>query len=221
MSRLDVGGNTSTRNNKLMDGVPQLVGAKGVYTPPMDTVSEVNVQQNAIDAEYDTAVGIVSVQIKSGTNDRRGTAYYFGRNPKLNARPNALTLQASVVKRNVWGVSSGNPILKNKVFNYVSYEGQGVRSPSMVRLTLSRQLKRGGDFSNSFNRNGGLRIIHDPFTTDADGNNRIPFMNNTIPPTRIDPTSRTVGGPHKGSGIAQTLDRLRENQFLTIKELRE
>jgi len=44
MSQLDVGGNTSTKNNVLMDGIPQLVGAKGVYTPPMDAVSEVNVQ---------------------------------------------------------------------------------------------------------------------------------------------------------------------------------
>ncbi len=131
MSQLDVGGNTSTRNNVLMDGVPQLVGAKGVYTPPMDAVSEVNVQQNATDAEYGhSAGGIVSVQMKSGTNEWHGTSYYFGRNPVLNARPNALTSQESVVRRNVWGVSSGNPIVKNKVFNYVSYEGQDVRSPS-------------------------------------------------------------------------------------------
>ena len=32
MSQLDVGGNTSTKNNILMDGIPQLVGGKGVYT---------------------------------------------------------------------------------------------------------------------------------------------------------------------------------------------
>ena len=195
MSQLDVGGNTSTKNNVLMDGVPQLVGAKGVYTPPMDAVSEVNVQQNATDAEYGhSAGGIVSVQMKSGTNDWHGTAYYFGRNPVLNARPNSLTSQGSVVKRNVWGVSSGNPIVKNKVFNYLSYEGQDVRSPATVNLTLPRQLERGGDFSNSFNRNDGLRTIHDPFTTDPNGDNRTPFTNNTIPQTRIDPTSRTVLG---------------------------
>ena len=80
MSQLDVGGNTATRNNVLMDGVPQPVVAKGVYTPPMDAVSEVNVQQNATDAEYGhSAGGIVSVQMKSGTNAWHGTAYYFGR----------------------------------------------------------------------------------------------------------------------------------------------
>ena len=195
MSQLDVGGNTSTKNNVLMDGIPQLVGAKGVYTPPMDAVSEVNVQQNATDAEYGhSAGGIVSVQMKSGTNDWHGTAYYFGRNPAINARPNPLTTNESVDRRNVWGVSSGNPIVKNKVFNYLSYEGQDVRSPSTVTLTLPRQPERSGDFSQSLNGNGGLRTIYDPFTTDPDGNNRTPFINNMIPQSRLDPTSQTVFG---------------------------
>ena len=193
MSQLDVGGNTSTRNNVLMDGVPQLVGAKGVYTPPMDAVSEVNVQQNATDAEYGhSAGGIVSVQMKSGTNDWHGTAYYFGRNPVLNARPNALTSQKSVVKRSVWGVSSGNPIVKNKVFNYISYEAQDVRSPATVNLTLPRPAERGGDFSNSLNRRGSLRQIFDPLTTDPDGDNRSQFPNNQIPGSRFDQTSLRV-----------------------------
>ena len=193
MSQLDVGGNTSTRNNVLMDGVPQLVGAKGVYTPPMDAVSEVNVQQNATDAEYGhSAGGIISVQMKSGTNDWHGTAYYFGRNPVLNARPNALSSQESVVRRSVWGVSSGNPIVRNKVFNYFAYEAQDVRQPATVNLTLPRQAERGGDFSNSLNRNGGLRAIHDPLTTDPDGNNRTQFPGNIIPASRFDPTSLRV-----------------------------
>ena len=195
MSQLDVGGNTSTRNNVLMDGVPQLVGAKGVYTPPMDAVSEVNVQQNATDAEYGhSAGGIVSVQMKSGTNEFHGTAYYFGRNPALNARPNALTSQKSVVRRSVWGVSSGNPIVRNKVFNYFAYEAQDVRSPATVNLTLPRAAERSGDFSNSFNRTGALRPIHDPLTTDPDGNNRTQFANNMIPASRFDPTSLNVLG---------------------------
>ena len=195
MSQLDVGGNTSTKNNVLMDGIPQLVGAKGVYTPPMDAVSEVNVQQNSTDAEYGhSAGGTISVQMKSGTNDWHGTAYYFGRNPVLNARPNSLNGNPSVDRRNVWGVSSGNPIVKNKVFNYFSYEGQDVRSPATVNLTLPRQGERTGDFSQSFNRDGGLRTIHDPYTTDGDGNNRTPFVNNMIPQSRLDPTSQTVLG---------------------------
>ncbi len=133
-SQMDVGGDTAYKNSVLVDGVPQLVGAKGTYVPAMDAVSEVNVQQNAVDAEYGhSAGGVLSVQMKSGTNDFHGTAYYFGRNPVFNARPNPLSAQASVVRRNVWGVTSGNPIVKNKVFNFFAYEGQNTREPHPVR----------------------------------------------------------------------------------------
>ncbi len=195
-SQMDVGGGTSRKNNVLMDGVPQLVGAKGTYVPAMDAVSEVNVQQNSVDSEYGhSAGGILSVQMKSGTNDWHGTAYYFGRNPVFNARPNPLNNQASVVRRNVWGVTSGNPIIKNKLFNYIAYEGQDTREPRSTALTLPTRAERGGDFSNSLNRNGGLRQIHDPFTTVITGSNtstRQPFANNTIPGTRLDPTSLRV-----------------------------
>ncbi len=195
-SQMDVGGNTSTKNNILLDGVPQLVGAKGTYVPAMDAVSEVNVQQNAVDSEFGhSAGGIISVQMKGGTNDWHGTAYFFGRNPKINARPNSLNSSPSVTRRNVWGVTSGNPLIKNKVFNFISYEGQDVRSPNTTNLTAPTSLERNGDFSNSFNRKGGLREIYDPFTTQITGpstSTREQFVNNTIPQTRLDTTSRTV-----------------------------
>ena len=197
-SQMDVGGNTDRQNNVLLDGVPQLVGAKGTYVPAMDAVSEVNVQQNAVDSEFGhSAGGVLSVQMKSGTNDWHGTAYYFGRNPALNARPNPLTSQESVVRRNVWGVTSGNPIVKNKVFNFFAYEGQNTREPRSVAETLPTNLERNGDFSNSLNRNGGLREIYDPFTTQITGSNtstRERFVNNTIPQTRLDPTSQRIVG---------------------------
>jgi hypothetical protein len=43
-------GNTSTKNDILVDGVPQPVGMKGTYVPTMDTVSEVSIQQNSVDS---------------------------------------------------------------------------------------------------------------------------------------------------------------------------
>ncbi len=197
-SQLDVGGDTAYKNSVLLDGVPQLVGAKGTYVPAMDAVSEVNVQQNSVDAEYGhSAGGVVSVQMKSGTNDWHGSAYYFGRNPVLNARPNPLTAQASIVRRNVWGVTSGNPIVKNKVFNFFAYEGQNTREPRTLALTMPTNAERNGDFSNSLNSKGGLRAIYDPFTTQITGastSTREAFANNIIPATRLDPTGQIMFG---------------------------
>jgi hypothetical protein len=133
--------------------------------------------------------------MKSGTNDWHGTAYYFGRNPALNARPNSLTNQKSIVRRNVWGATSGNPIVANKVFNFFAYEGQQTSEPRTREITLPTSLERGGDFSNSFNRTGGLRRIFDPFTTQITGptsSTREPFANNVIPSSRLDPTAQFV-----------------------------
>ena len=193
-SQMDVGGDTAYKNNILLDGVPQLVGAKGTYVPAMDAVSEVNVQQNAVDAEYgNSAGGTISVQMKSGTNEWHGSAYYFGRNPALNARPNALASTASVVRRNVWGATSGNPIVRNKVFNYFAYEGQNTREPITLAGQMPTSSELNGDFSHSLNRNGGVRAIYDPFTTQITGSNtstRDRFVNNVIPQTRLDAAAR-------------------------------
>ncbi len=193
-SQLDVGGDTSTKNDILVDGVPQLVGAKGTYVPPMDAVSEVNVQQNSVDSEFGhSAGGIISVQMKSGTNEYHGTAYYFGRNPALNAVADSTTHRPNLIKNNVWGVTSGNPIVRNKVFNYFSYEAHNVRESRGLNATLPTALEREGNFSQTFNGTGALRQIFDPLTTRVITPTtavRDPFPNNIIPRERIDRTAQ-------------------------------
>lgn len=191
-SRMDVGGGTELKNEILVDGSSNTWGPKTNYVPPMDAVSELNVQQNPTDAEFGhTAGGVLSLQMKSGTNDWHGTAYYFGRNPKLNARANSFNNSESVIRRNVWGITSGNPIIKNKLFSYVAYEGQDERAPANLNRTLPTSLQRGGDFSQSLTAAGALRPIYDPMTTTfVDGQvNRQQFANNVIPSSRFDPTS--------------------------------
>lgn len=194
-SRLDVGGGTQLKNDILVDGVPNTWGPKTNYVPPMDSVSELNVQQNATDAEFGhSAGGIVSLQMKGGSNEFHGSAYYFGRNPKLNARPDSTTPTPSLIRHSVWGVTAGNAIVKNKVFNYISYEGQNLREPINLVKTLPTALEREGDFSRTLFLNAGqtgLKPIFDPFTTRTAGATitRMPFPGNVIPKSQMDPTS--------------------------------
>src|SRR6266542_1409183 len=111
---VDVGGSTGGRNDILLDGVPIGVDSRGSYAPPMDAVQEVSIQQNSVDAAFGfSAGGNMSVSMKSGTNDYHGTAYYFGRNPALNAVSNSVTHTRNTTRNSTWGITVGGPIKKN------------------------------------------------------------------------------------------------------------
>ncbi len=196
-SQMDVGGNTSMKNDLLLDGAPLQIGPKGSYAPPMDAVQEFSIQQNSVDAEFGhSAGGTMSVSMKSGTNEIHGTSYYFGRNPSLNAVINPITRTKNFVRNHIWGGTVGAPIMKNKLFTFVSYEGWRTKEPRDALRTMPTDLERTGDFSRSLTRAGGLRTIYDPVTTvlnvSTNSATRTPFPGNIIPASRIDPTSRRI-----------------------------
>ena len=193
-AQMEVGGPTSQKNDTLLDGMPLQVGPKASYSPPMDAVTEVTVQQNSVDAEYGhSAGGVLNVSMKSGSNDIHGNAYYFGRNPALNAASNAITHAPNQVRNHIWGATAGHPIVKNRLFHFFAYERWNQHEPRSRTMTLPTALERQGDFSQSRNINGGMRGIFDPFSTVLDAAtgrvSRDPFPLNVIPRSRIDPTS--------------------------------
>jgi hypothetical protein len=199
-SRIDVGGATSEMNDLLLDGAPLMVGNKGTYAPPMDAVQEFSVQQNSVDAEYGhSAGGILNIAMKSGTNQLHGTAYYFGRNPALNARSNAVNNSVNRTRNNISGASAGAPIRKNRLFTFASYENwRVVEFASQINTTKPTALEQAGDFSKTLNRVGGLRAIYDPWTTvlntATNKATRTPFPGNVLPASRLDRTGKIVMG---------------------------
>jgi hypothetical protein len=187
-------GNTLGRNDVLVDGVTIVMGSRVGYVPPMDAVQEVAVQQNAVDAEFgQSAGGVLALAMKSGTNDLHGTAYYFGRNPKLNAVSNSVTHSINTSRYNIGGGNAGFAIIKNKLFAFGSYEQWLSKFPDSAIMTMPTDLERGGDFSKSLNASGGLRTIYDPFSTKLENGvgSRTPFAGNVIPTSRMDSTSLT------------------------------
>ncbi|HWQ54498.1 MAG TPA: carboxypeptidase-like regulatory domain-containing protein [Bryobacteraceae bacterium] len=196
-STVDVGGNTNQKNDLLLDGAPIQVGPKGSYSPPMDAVQEFSVQQNSVDSEFGhSAGGTMSVSVKSGTNDIHGTAYYFGRNPALNAVQNPLTRTPNFIRNHIWGGTAGGPILKNKLFTFFAYEGWRTKEPRDAIRTMITDLQRNGDFSQSLTKTGALKTIYDPATTvlhvDTNTSTRTPFPGNAIPMSRFDPTAKRI-----------------------------
>ncbi|MBI1791529.1 MAG: carboxypeptidase regulatory-like domain-containing protein [Acidobacteria bacterium] len=196
-SQMDVGGSTSTKNDLLLDGAPTQIGPKGSYAPPMDAVQEFSIQQNSVDSEFGhSAGGTLSVAMKSGTNEIHGTAYYFGRNPALNAVVNPITRTPNFIRNHIWGGTAGGPIKKNKLFTFVTYEGWRTKEPRDALRTMPTDLERTGNFSQSLTRTGGLRTIFDPSTTvlniATNTATRQPFAGNIIPASRIDSTAKRI-----------------------------
>ncbi len=199
---MDVGGSTGGYNDVLLDGVTTDVGSRGSYAPPMDAVQEVGVQQNSVDAEYGTSAGgVLNVSMKSGTNDFHGTAYYFGRNPALDALVSAVTRTPAVERTHIWGGTVGGPIIKNRLFFFQSWEQWRQKQPEGITMTVPTAAQKQGDFSQSLNADGTLRTIYDPYTTvynpalpPPEDVKRTPFPGNVIPQDRMDPTARTLMG---------------------------
>jgi hypothetical protein len=87
----NVNGASNQGNNTRIDGVsstnvwlPHVVA----YVPALESIETVNVVTNNFDAEQGLAGGAaISVQIKSGSNTLRGSAFEYHFNEKMRARP--------------------------------------------------------------------------------------------------------------------------------------
>src|SRR5215471_13921112 len=186
-----VGGGQNYTNDLQVDGAPVGIGYKTGYVPSPDMVQEVNVQQNAVDAEYGHSAGsAISLTLKSGTNEWHGLAFYQGQYPWANALEDRVYRTVNLGRNHMYGGTLGHPILKNKLFNFVAYEGWKQTDPSTLIEPLPTDLERAGNFSQSLNNDGGLRTIYDPWSTktSADGTTvtRTPFPGNIIPADRLD-----------------------------------
>jgi hypothetical protein len=96
------------------------------FQPSINTVSEFKVDNQTLSAEYGRSSGaVVNIATRSGTNHLHGEVFEFGRNQSLDARNyfNPASQKQSPFKRNQFGANLGGPIVKNRTFFLVTYEG--------------------------------------------------------------------------------------------------
>ena len=126
-------------NNFLLDGTDMNDGYRndpaineaGVFGDPatilpIDAVAELRVLSNG-EAEYGRNSGaIVNIVTKSGTNAWHGSVLEYWRSGQLGARNyfNFAPDPKNSFLNNQFGGSFGGPIVKDKTFFYVNYEGQ-------------------------------------------------------------------------------------------------
>jgi hypothetical protein len=196
---LFMNGVSSTGNSTKLDGATVAypwLPVNIAYVPPSEAIETVNISTNSFDAEQGAAGGAaVNVTIKSGTNQLHGVAFERNQNNNMTA-VNYFSHTSPLAKNifNQYGFAIGGPIWipkvvngKNKLFFFADYQGTKRRQyAASTNLTLPSAAMRTGDLSAT-----GV-TIYDPLTGNADGTGRTPFLNNSIPTSRIDPASVTL-----------------------------
>src|SRR5438094_5408267 len=146
-------GQRGTLNSLVIDGADnnntffgQTTGRTGSGRAPFqfsqDAVKEFQVNSNGYSAEFGRAGGaVINVVTKSGTNQLHGTGFWFYRDKSLNA--NDVINKVAVPPRgrspyhfNQFGASAGGPIVKDKAFFFVNYDGQRNTVQNIVFLNL-------------------------------------------------------------------------------------
>ena len=199
----DAGGGTRRANDVLLDGVPLNASYKTAYTPSMDAVEEITVSKASADAENGNSLGgIISLNMKSGTNSYKGTGYFFMRDPSMNAisdptlqvAPGADTSKLKGTKLKMGGGTFGGPIKKNKLFSFTSYEKWNDNRPLSIVRTVPTAEERAGNFSASL-LNNKVRTIYNPYTSTLNSAGKVvrsAFPGNVIPSAMFDPTALKI-----------------------------
>lgn len=202
-----VNGQTNRSNLFMLDGVFNQGAFVSTYAVPpiIDTIQEFKVNAHNDDPEFGGAVGgIVNVVTKGGTNELHGNAWWFLRNDKLDSR-NFFRPNVTPQRWNQFGGTLGGPIVRNKTFFMLGYQGFRLRRPSDRLLRVPTSANLAGDLSDD------ARRIYNPFTTrpaDGGGFVRDPFPNNVIPASMLSPAALAwAGSALPSAGPIITSDR--------------
>ena len=144
---LSFGGQRGTANSLLVDGMDsnnlffgQSAGRAGSgrnpYSFSQDAVEEFQVNANGFAAEIGRAGGgVINVVTKSGSNQVHGNAFWYFRDREMNANT-FLNKSRGIVRQpyhyNQFGGTVGGPVKKDKVFFFLSYDGQRNLNPNPV-----------------------------------------------------------------------------------------
>jgi hypothetical protein len=173
-----------TSNSILIDGVDALnihtnsasdngVGSNGILTPSPEAIQEFKVQTALYDAQSGRSGGAsVSVITKSGGPEFHGSVFEFVRNEHFNANSfffNSTGSPRPELRQNQFGGTLGGPVVKNKTFFFLSYQGtrqinglSGSTSLTLPNIPLTRTAAAiGAAFAGKAGSKGGLSVADD------------------------------------------------------------
>jgi hypothetical protein len=172
-----------------IDGISTSTAYDGSQISPLvgyiESFEEVRVDMASNSAEYG-AIGQVTVISKSGTNQLHGNVFNYYSTPWFRARDPFAQQRTTGISHQPGG-SIGGPVVlpkiyngRNKTFFFFSYEtSAGSAAQDFLNPTVPLEAWRRGDFS------GIGTVIRDPLTG-------VPFANNQIPASQINPVSQRI-----------------------------
>ena len=205
-----INGNREQANNFLLDGMDNNEVSDNLlgYTPAPDAIEEFNLITNNAPAEFGNFMGgIVSVTLKSGTNAFHGDVWEFFRNDVLNANqwenkinPNAAEIPRAPLRWNMFGGTVGGPVLKNKLFFFVDYQGQRFdHPPAGSFISVFTPAEQQGNFGALLTAATPIQLYNPcQGTTGQNGTacvaatTRQPFAGNIIPASMISPVASAL-----------------------------
>ncbi len=111
------------------------------YQPSPDALAEISVETNNYAADIgNVAGGVISNVIKSGANQFRGNLFEFYRNSDFDANTwerNRSSAARAERKQHIFGATLGGPIIKDKLFFFVNYQGTILDQPGIADRSRS------------------------------------------------------------------------------------
>jgi hypothetical protein len=151
--QLTISGARPQQNNYRLDGISLNDYANGAPGSVLggnlgvDAIQEFSVLTSNYSAEYGkTSGGVVNAITRSGTNAFHGSGYEFLRNSALDTRNyfEDPTQPKAQFRRNQFGGTIGGPIVKDRTFFFVDYEGNRQSKGIANRDTVPSQAARNG-----------------------------------------------------------------------------
>ena len=212
-------GQRARDNNYLLDGVDnnetwlQTV----VIFPSVDALDEVKLQTSTYSAEFGRSLGgVVNLQIKSGSNQYRGSVYEFYRNDALDANNffnNRNNRDKPDFRQDQFGGTFGGPIFRDRTFFFGDYQGMRITQGQTYLSTVPSERMRAGDFSEI------NRVIYNPQTGQ-------PFAGNLIPRNMWDPAALNIvdqlyPAPNVAGRVSPTTGQILDNYLINPNLERE
>jgi hypothetical protein len=179
------GGNVNANDTRIDGAGTRNYAASDVilYVPALEAIETVNVATNSFDADQSSGGGYINVTVKSGTNAFHGALFEDHSDKSLQAYQWVAdrTRPKLPFVNNQFGGTVSGPIKKDKLFYFLSFEGNNLVQGNAVQAQVpTTQMKTG-------NLSASPTPIYDPLTGNPDGTGRTAFPNNVIPTSRIDP----------------------------------